>query len=127
MPKRILDVASAPAAVGPYSVATEANGFVFFSGQVGVDPATNSVVDGGVEAEARQIMTNLAAILADVGLTASDVVKSTIFLVDMGDFAAVNKIYGAAFEGANPSRSTVQVAGLPLGVNVEIEILAVRP
>lgn len=126
MPKQILDVASAPDAVGPYSIATEANGFVFFSGQVGIDPATGSVAIGGVEAEARQIMTNLSAMLADVGLKPADVVKATIFLADMGDFATVNEIYGAVFAGANPARSTVQVAGLPLGVAVEIEVIAAR-
>jgi len=126
MPKQILDVASAPGTVGPYSVATEVNGFVFFSGQVGIDPAAGTVVEGGVEAETRQIMTNLTGMLADVGLTPADVVKATIFLADMGDFATVNAIYGAVFEGANPARSTVQVAGLPLGVAVEIEMIAAR-
>ena len=124
MPKQILDVPSAPGAVGPYSIATEANGFVFFSGQVGVDPATGSMAEGGVEPQARQIISNLTAMLADVGLSPADVVKSTIFLTDIGDFAAVNEIYGTAFAGANPARSTVQVAGLPLGAAVEIEVIA---
>ena len=124
MPKEIIDVASAPAPVGPYSVATAAHGFIFFSGQVGVDPSTGSVAEGGVEAEARQIISNLTAMLADVDLTPADVVKSTIFLTDIADFGAVNEIYGAAFEGANPARSTVQVAGLPLGASVEIEVIA---
>ena len=126
MPKQILQVPSAPSPVGPYSVATEAHGFVFFSGQVGIDPSTGKVADGGVAAEARQIMANLTAMLGDAGLTPADVIKSTIFLTDMGDFATVNEIYGAVFGGANPARSTVEVAALPLGVNVEIEIVAAR-
>lgn len=126
MSKQIHDLASAPRPVGPYSIATEANGFVYISGQVGVDPAAGTVVEGGVEAEARQIVANLSAILDELGLTPADVVKTTVFITDMGNFGDVNAIYATLFDGANPARSTVEVAGLPLGVNVEIEVVAAR-
>ncbi len=126
MPKKILDVPSAPAPVGPYSVATEANGFVFVSGQVGMDTSVGKLVDGGVEPETHQIMKNLAAILADVGLGYSDIIKTTIFLADMGDFPVVNAAYGEYVADAKPARSTVEVAALPLGVQVEIEVIAAR-
>jgi 2-iminobutanoate/2-iminopropanoate deaminase len=126
MPKQIHDVASAPAPVGPYSVATEANGFVFVSGQVGIDPATGSVVAGGAAAEARQIMSNVGAILGEVGLGYGDIVKATIFVTDIGEFAAINEAYGSFVASSKPARSTVQVAALPLGVSVEIEVLAAR-
>ncbi len=126
MPKKILDVPSAPAPVGPYSVATEANGFVFISGQVGIDIATGSLVTGGVEAETHQTMRNVGNILADLGLGFSDIVKTTIFLADMADFPVVNEAYGQYVADAKPARSTVHVAGLPLGVQVEIEVIAAR-
>jgi 2-iminobutanoate/2-iminopropanoate deaminase len=126
MPKRILDAPSAPAPVGPYSVVTEANGFVFISGQGAIDPATNSIVSGGVEAETEQVMKNIQAILGDVGLGLSDVVKTTIFLADIADFPKVNTIYGSFIGDAKPARSTVQVAALPLGIQVEIEVIAAR-
>lgn len=126
MPKKILDAPSAPAPVGPYSVATEANGFVFVSGQGAMNPATNELVTGGVEAEAEQVMKNIGAILGDVGLGYADIVKTTIFLVDMADFAKVNAVYGKYVEDAKPARSTVAVAALPLGIQVEIEVIAAR-
>jgi 2-iminobutanoate/2-iminopropanoate deaminase len=126
MPKKIHDVPSAPAPVGPYSVVTEANGFVFVSGQVGMDTAAGKLVDGGVEPETHQIMKNLAAILADVGLGYSDIVKTTIFLANMADFPVVNAAYGEYVADAKPARSTVEVAALPLGVQVEIEVIAAR-
>jgi 2-iminobutanoate/2-iminopropanoate deaminase len=126
MPKLIHSLPNAPAAVGPYSVATEANGFVFVSGQIGLDPARGAVVDGGTAAETRRIMDNLGIILGDLDLGYDNVVKSTVFLRDIKDFALFNEIYGEYFSGHDPARSTVEVAGLPLGVNVEIEILAVR-
>ena len=126
MPKKILDAPSAPAPVGPYSVATEANGFVFVSGQVGIDPAAGSLVAGGVAAEAHQIMKNIGSILGDVGLGYEDIVKTTIFLADMADFPVVNEAYGEYVAAAKPARSTVQVAALPLGVEVEIEVIAAR-
>lgn len=118
-----LDTPSAPAAFGPYSPAYEANGFVFLSGQVGVDPADGSRVDD-VAGQTRQIMATIGAMLDDVGLDHSDIVKTTIFLTDMADFGAVNEIYGSYFEAAPPARSTVAVAALPGGFLVEIEVTA---
>ena len=127
MPKSVPKITSGPAPVGPYSVATEANGFVFLSGQVAFDPATGERVDSDVAAEADQIMKNVGAILDDLGLGYGDIVKTTIFLEDMGDFASVNAAYGQFFEaGAAPARSTVQAAALPLGFRVEIETIAAR-
>ncbi len=126
MPKTILDAPSAPAPVGPYSVVTEANGFVFISGQGAIDPATGKLIEGNVEAEAEQVMKNIGAILSDVGLEFSDIAKTTIFLTDMGDFPKVNAVYGAYVADAKPARSTVEVAGLPLGMQVEIELIAAR-
>ncbi len=127
MPKQIHDINGAPAPVGPYSVATEANGFVFLSGQVGVDPATGVLVDGGVAAETRQVMENIGNILGELSLGYADIVKTTIFLTDMGEFAVVNAAYGEYVGDAKPARSTVEVSALPLGVHVEIEVLAARP
>lgn len=126
MPKLIHELPNAPAAVGPYSVATEANGFVFVSGQIGLDPERGRVVQGGTAVEIRRIMENLETILTDLGLDFAHVVKATIFLKDIKDFALVNEIYGEYFAGHDPARSTVEVSNLPLGVNVEIEILAAR-
>lgn len=126
MPKKILDAPSGPNPVGPYSVVTEANGFVFVSGQGAMDPATNTLVTGGVEAETEQVMKNIGAILADVGLGYGDIVKTTIFLADMGDFPTVNQIYGKYVAESKPARSTVEVAALPLGIQVEIEVIAAR-
>jgi 2-iminobutanoate/2-iminopropanoate deaminase len=126
MPKLIHELPNAPAAVGPYSVATEANGFVFVSGQVALDPARGRVVSGGTAAETRQIMENLKTILSDLDLDFAHVVKATIFLKDIQDFAIVNEVYGAYFAGHDPARSTVEVANLPLGVNVEVEVIAAR-
>ena len=126
MPKKILDAPSAPAPVGPYSVVTEAHGFVFVSGQGAIDPATGKLVEGGVEAEAEQVMKNIGAILNDVGLEYTDIAKATIFLVDMDDFPKVNAVYGKYVADAKPARSTVAVAALPLGIQVEIEVIAAR-
>ena len=126
MPKQIPDVPHGPAALGAYSVATEANGFVFISGQVAIDPATNSKVEGGVADQTRQILTNYEAILGDLGLTKDDIVKTTIFLADINDFAEVNGIYGDYFADAKPARSTIQAGGLPGGFQVEIEAIAAR-
>lgn len=125
MPKTIHTPDSAPTPVGPYSIATEANGFVFLSGQVGVDPATGVVADD-VVAQTHQIMRNVTAILDDLGLSFEDVAKTTIFLTDMGDFARVNEAYGQYVDAARPARSTVAVAALPRGVAVEIEMIVAR-
>jgi 2-iminobutanoate/2-iminopropanoate deaminase len=122
-----ISTTAAPAAIGPYSQAVEAGAYLFASGQIGLDPATAQLVDGGIDAQTRQVMANLAAVLAAAGLTFAAVVKTTIFLVDMNDFAAVNAIYGESFEGAAaPARSTVAVAALPRGARIEIDAIALR-
>jgi len=119
----IIRTNAAPAPVGPYSQGVRAGAFIFTAGQVGLDPATGKLAEG-LEAQARQVMANLAAILAAAGSGLDHIVKTTIFLTDMSHFAAVNAIYGAAFTAAPPARTTVAVAGLPLGALVEIEAVA---
>lgn len=126
MPKKILEAPNGPKPIGAYSIATEANGFVFMSGQVGIDPTTNAPVTGDVSVQARQVMSNISAVLGDVGLSIEDVVKTTIFLADIADFPVVNEIYGEAFASGKPARSTVQAGALPGGYQVEIEIIAAR-
>lgn len=121
-----LDTPSAPAAIGPYHVAVEAAGLVFISGQVAFDPATGDKLITNAESETRQIMENLGGILADVGLTYADIVKTTIFMTDIGDYAAINAVYAEYVGGAPPARSAVQVAALPAGFHVEIEVVAAR-
>jgi 2-iminobutanoate/2-iminopropanoate deaminase len=113
----------APAAVGPYSQAMKTDTLVFVSGQLGLDPESGTLNDG-IEAQTRQAMSNLAAVLEASGSSIDQVVKTTIFVVNMANFAAVNEIYGAAFAGSPPARSTVEVAALPLGGLVEIEAVA---
>lgn len=120
---RIISTPDAAQAIGPYSQAIKAGGFIFTSGQIALKPDGEFVV-GGVEAQSRQVLQNLAAILKEAGATLQDAVKTTIFLADMGDFAAVNEIYAAAFGEHKPARSTVQVAKLPKGALVEIEVIA---
>ncbi len=117
---------SAPKALGPYSQAVRAGDFVFLSGQAGIDPQTGKLREG-VEAQAEQVLANLEAVLTAAGCTFADVVKTTIFLADMADFQVVNRIYGARFPADKPARSTIQVAGLPLGGLVEIEMVAYAP
>jgi len=126
MPKSVPRITSGPAPVGPYSIATEANGFVFVSGQVAFDPATGDRDDADVAAEAAQTMKNIGSILGDLGLGYDDIVKTTIFLADMADFVTVNEVYARSFGGEPPARSTVQVAALPVGFQVEIEVIAAR-
>lgn len=126
MPKKILEAPSGPQPLGAYSIATEANGFVFVSGQVAINPATSAPVIGDVSAQAKQVMENIAAILGDLGLSLEDVVKTTIFLDDIADFPMVNGIYGEYFASGKPARSTVQVGALPGGYLVEIEVIAAR-
>ena len=120
---QIISTPDAAQAIGPYSQAIKAGGFIFTSGQIALKPG-GEFVAGGVEAQARQVLQNLAAILKEAGATLQDAVKTTIFLADMGDFAAVNEIYAAAFGEHKPARSTVQVAKLPKGALVEIEVIA---
>jgi len=114
----------APAPVGPYSQAIRVDGFIFCSGQIGLDPKTGQIVEGGVAEQTRQVLDNLAAVLAAGGLTFDAIVKTTIFLVDINDFATVNAIYGERFGTPPPARSTIAVAALPLGARVEIEAIA---
>ena len=114
----------APKAIGPYSQATRAGGFLFSAGQIALDPASMEIVPGGIPEQTERVMANLAAILSAAGLGFADVVKTTVFLTDMKDFQAMNEVYARAFGDHRPARSTVAVAGLPRGVNVEIEVVA---
>jgi 2-iminobutanoate/2-iminopropanoate deaminase len=121
--RKVISTAKAPAALGPYSQAIRAGNFLFAAGQLGLDPATGNLAEG-VEAQTRQALANLQAVLAAAGASPADVVKTTIFLADMNDFAAVNAIYGEVFKHDPPARSTVQVAALPKAGRVEIEVIA---
>jgi len=118
---------AAPAAIGPYSQGIVANGFLFTAGQIAIDPATGQIVNGDVAKQTEQVMANLAAVLATVNATWNDVVKTTVFLHDMGDFPVVNEVYGKALGEARPARSTVQVSALPRGVLVEIDAVVAIP
>ena len=122
---KAVSTVNAPAAIGPYSQAIAAGDFVYLSGQLGVDPATGNL-ENGVEAQAERAIANMKAILAEAGLDISRVIKTTVFLKDMGDFAAVNAIYAKHFRQPYPARSCVQVAELPKGGLVEIEAVCVR-
>ena len=113
-----------PKAIGPYSQAIKANGFVFVSGQLGIDPATQQVITGDVAAQTDRIMKNLAGILKAAGSGLDKVVRSTVFLKNMGDFGAMNEVYGKYFTSVPPARSTVEVARLPKDVAVEIDVIA---
>jgi 2-iminobutanoate/2-iminopropanoate deaminase len=124
---KIVQTEHAPAAIGPYSQGVVANGFLFTAGQIALDPANGQVVQGNVGAQTERVMTNLAAVIATVGATWKDVVKTTVFLQDMGDFPVVNEIYGRTLGDARPARSTVQVSALPRGVLVEIEAVVAIP
>lgn len=115
---------SVPAAVGPYSQAVESGGHLFCSGQIPIDPATGKIEATDVEGQARQVLANITALLTSRSLTLGHVVKATVFLTDMADFPKVNPLYAAAFGDHKPARSTVQVAGLPLGALIEIEVIA---
>lgn len=127
MSVRYLHTAAAPDAIGPYSQATAAGGFLFTAGQIGLDPATMQVVAGDVTAQADRALTNLTAVLANHGCGWADVVKTTIFLADMADFASVNEVYARHLGASRPARSTIAVAGLPKGARVEIECVARIP
>ena len=113
-----------PAAVGPYSQAVKLGDLLFCSGQIPIDPAAGKIVAQDVEGQAQQVLTNIRALLAAQGMNMKDVVKATVFLQNMADFPKVNPLYEAAFEGHKPARSTVAVAGLPLGALIEIEVIA---
>jgi 2-iminobutanoate/2-iminopropanoate deaminase len=122
-----IQTADAPAAIGPYSQAIVANGFLFTAGQIALDPATGDLVQGGVREQTARVMRNLSAVLASAGTGWASVVKTTVYLQDMNDFPVVNEIYGEAIGDARPARSTVQVAALPRGVLVEIDAVALVP
>ena len=124
MPKTAIQTAEAPAAIGPYSQAIRAGGTLYCSGQIALDAATGALIDGGVEAQTRKVLSNLSAVLAaaDAGLDA--VVKTTIYLTDLNDFQVVNRIYAEYFSGLAPARATVEVSALPKGACVEIEAIA---
>lgn len=122
--KTIIETKSAPAPIGPYSQAVKAGGFLFCSGQIPLDPKTGQVSTGSVSEQAEICMKNIEAVLTEAKLQFSNVVKTTIFLTDMADFPAVNEIYGKRFPSDAPARSTIAVAGLPKGVKVEIEVIA---
>ena len=126
MTRQAVSTTGAPAAIGPYSQGIDAGGLVLCSGQLGLDPATGELVEGGVEAQAERALKNLGAVLDAAGATFADVVKTTIFLVDIGDFAAVNAVYATFMPEPPPARSTIGVAALPKGGLVEIEAIARR-
>jgi 2-iminobutanoate/2-iminopropanoate deaminase len=125
MTRQAISTSAAPAALGPYSQAIEVDGFVFCSGQLGIDPATGELADG-VEAQAERALRNLEAVLDGAGLTFADVVKTTIFLADIGDFAAINAVYATHVADPPPARSTFAVGALPKGARIEIEAIARR-
>ena len=124
--KKVIHTDNAPKAVGPYSQAVAMGDFLFCSGQISIDPKTNEVFTGDIKTQTEMVMKNVEAVLAANNMNFSNVVKTTIFLTNMGDFATVNEIYAKAFTQAPPARSTVAVAALPKGVNVEVEVLAHR-
>ncbi len=123
--RKVIQTNQAPAAIGPYSQAIRKGNFLFTSGQLGIDPATGDFVEGGVKEQTIQVFKNIKAILSEAGYTMADIVKTTVFLADMADFATVNEIYALQFEGDFPARSAIAVKTLPKNGLVEIEIIAV--
>jgi 2-iminobutanoate/2-iminopropanoate deaminase len=115
---------AAPKAIGPYAQAIRAGGFLFLSGQIPLDPQTGQLVEGGADAQARRVMDNLGAVLEAAGSSFAEVVRCTIYLIDLADFAAVNEVYGRYFTAPAPARATVQVAALPRGARVEVDAIA---
>ena len=125
MDKKILVTDKAPAAIGPYSQAVEIGGFVFASGQIPIDPATGNIPEG-IEAQAKQALTNVSNLMEAAGLTMADVVKTSVFIKNMDDFAKINEIYATFFNGDFPARSCVEVARLPKDVLIEVEVIAAK-
>ncbi len=125
--KQIINTEKAPKALGPYTVANQWGKLVFTSGQVGLDPVSNTIVEGGIEAETRQVFANLTAVLAAAGTSLKNVLKTTVFMRDIAEFARMNAVYAEHFAGDYPARSTVQVAALPKNAAVEIEVVAFIP
>ena len=124
--KTIINTNNAPAPIGPYNQAVAAGGFIFLSGQIALNPANGALVLDDIKTETKQVMDNIKAILTEAGIDFSHVIKTSIFLTDMGNFAQVNEVYGIYFTNDFPARETVQVAGLPKGVNVEITVTAIK-
>lgn len=124
--KRIISTTAAPGAIGPYSQAVEANGTIYISGQVGIDPATGKMIEGGITEQTTQVLKNIRAILTAAGFTLADVVKSTVLLSDMSDFKAMNEVYAQFYSSDQPARAAFAVKSLPLGALVEIETVAVK-
>jgi 2-iminobutanoate/2-iminopropanoate deaminase len=122
--KKIISTNEAPAAIGPYSQAVRNGNLVFCSGQIPLDPKSGEIVSGDIAVQTRRVMDNIAALLRAEGLSFDNIVKTTIFLTNLGDFQVVNQIYGSYFKNDPPARSTVQIAALPRGANVEIEVIA---
>jgi 2-iminobutanoate/2-iminopropanoate deaminase len=120
----VISTPNAPKAIGPYSQAIKANGFVFISGQVAIDPATNNLIEGGIEAQTERVLMNLSAILQAAGSSWEKVLKTTVFLKNMSEFGQMNEVYGKVCKSAPPARSTVEVARLPKDVAVEIDVVA---
>ncbi len=127
MPLKIVKTDKAPTAIGPYSQGIIANGFLFTAGQIAIDPGTGQVIDGDVKAQTHRVLENLEHVLSAAGASWRHVVKTTVYLHDMNDFPTVNEIYAGVMGDARPARSTVQVSGLPRGVLVEIDAVAVMP
>ena len=130
LPKEAVSTSHAPAAIGPYSQAVRSGDLLFLSGQVGFDPATGNVVEGGIESQTERVLANISAVLTAAGLGFADVLKTTVFLKSMGDFGAMNALYGASFAPQGvvpPARSTIEVARLPKDALVEIEVIARYP
>jgi 2-iminobutanoate/2-iminopropanoate deaminase len=124
--KTVINTKNAPAPIGPYSQAIVAGGFIFVSGQIPSDPSTGEIISSGIKDETRQVMENIKAILTNAGLDFRHIVKTSIFLTDMKNFVQVNEVYGTYFISEFPARETVQVAGLPKNVNVEISVIAIK-
>ncbi len=120
----LIHAAAAPAAVGPYSHAVRVGQLLFCSGQIPLDPKTMKLVEGGIEEQTRQVLANIGAVLSSQGVDSNAIVRTTLFLADMADFPVVNRIYGEVLGDHKPARSTVQVAGMPLGARIEIEVTA---
>jgi 2-iminobutanoate/2-iminopropanoate deaminase len=125
MPGQVVYTDQAPQPIGPYSQAQRVGELLYTAGQVGLDPASGNLVEGGIEAQTRQVLRNLEAVLAAGGSRLADVVKTTVFMADLGEFNLMNAVYAEYFSGNPPARSTVQVAGLPKGARVEIECVAI--
>jgi 2-iminobutanoate/2-iminopropanoate deaminase len=126
MEKQIINTNDAPAPIGPYNQAVQVGNFLFVSGQIPLDPVSGELVSSGIAAETEMVMSNLKAILTAAGMDFKNVVKSTIFIMDMGQFAEINAVYGKYFPENAPARETVQVAQLPKGVNIEISVIAAK-